>query len=465
MSFKYYAQKTGNNVYTLPKTAQMKCDVIAFLSEDLYNASEESMWSQAATQASYDGVIGAYLMPDCHQGFGVPVGSVTVTDGTIIQAGSGYDIGCGISSAFIPNLSVEKVADPAVRKQWIEAVEKRVATGIGSNRPKNMPSYSKKKLDEVLYHGAKALGIRSDFCERHYIPVSNDIDLSFIEKAYEKAVPQFGSLGGGNHYIELQCTTSGEVWFMIHTGSRGYGWQTANHFFYEGAKARNLASNRREESWVYLTEDVGKKYWDYHNTAANYAIANRFAIASAVNDAMEEVFKVQGEIFYDISHNLVQEETLFLPDGSTKNGFVHRKGSTRAFPAGHPDLNGTKWEKTGHPVLIPGSMYDGAAILFPSEDAYKTICSVNHGSGRVLGRGAAKRQLDQDIIDKEMSSVCRTFGNVLVDGIVSNHAHIPMDESKHVYKDLDEVLNVLEQENIAKVKHRMFPIANIKGAE
>lgn len=467
MSFKYAAQKTGENIYTLPKLGSMKVDAVAFLSEGLYEASEESLWKQIADAASHEGVLGAYLMPDTHSGFGCPVGSVIVTDKTLIQAGSGYDISCGVLCLRVEGISAGSLKSRYAREFWVREVEKRVATGVGSHRPTEMPSYTRDKVDEVLHFGAKALGVVSDLCERQYIPIPKDLDLHRIEKAYGKALPQLGSLGGGNHFIEMQVGGDGSVWVMIHTGSRGYGWQTADHFFYEGAKARNLPKNRREESWVLLEEEIGQEYWAYHNSAANYAVANRYAIALSVQEALQEVFGAFGEVYYDISHNLVQEETLVLPDGSTRKGYVHRKGATRAFPAGHPDLVGTRWFDTGHPVLIPGSMYDGAAILFPSVGAYRSACSVNHGSGRLLARGAAKRKLEhkQDRIDAEMHNVKRIFDGVGIEGIVSNHSHIPLDECREVYKDLEAVLEVLTQEGVATVAHRLWPVVSIKGSD
>jgi len=468
MSFKYIAQKVGPNHYVLPRVAGMKVEAHAFLSDALYEASEESMWSQIVNGASYEGVTGAYLMPDCHMGYGVPVGSVIVTDGTVIQAGSGYDISCGVLYMKVPGLTAEGVRDRELRAKWVTEVEKRVATGVGSDRPKHMPHFSVNKADEILRYGARALGVRAELCERQFIQIPDDTDLGHVKRAYEKVIPQLGSVGGGNHFIEMQVDASdGSVWVMIHCGSRGYGWQVANHFFYKGAEVRGIPENRREDSWLRLDEQVGKDYWKYHNSAANFAVANRHIIVRGVQAALEEVFKVEGEVFYEISHNLVQEETLVLPDGTHKKGFVHRKGATRAFPAGHPDLVGTKWETTGHPCCIPGSMYDGAAILYPLENAYASGCSVNHGSGRVLGRGMAKRQLEarQDDIDSEMRDVRRTFAGVEVVGIVGNTPKTPLDECKHVYKDLDVVLNVLEEERIARVAHRMYPVANIKGTD
>jgi tRNA-splicing ligase RtcB len=276
---------------------------------------------------------------------------------------------------------------------------------------------------------------------------SSQADLTKIDKAYRSVVPQIGSVGGGNHFVEMQVDRdSGEVFIMVHCGSRGYGWQMANHFFYEGAKLRGLPSNRREDSWLRIDEPLGREYWSHHNSAANFAVANRHIIVRGVREATQEVFGSDVSLFYEISHNLVQEETITLPDGTTKQGFVHRKGATRAFPAGHPSLSGTPWAKTGHPCLIPGSMFEGAAILFPDKEAHKSAFSVNHGSGRIMARGEAKRKLEhrQEAIDKEMSDVQRVLGGVTIEGVLGNHRHTPLDECGHVYKDLDAVLSVLE---------------------
>ncbi len=468
MSLKYHAQKVGSNHYVLPKTGGMRTDAHAFFSEALFDASEESMWQQLAAGASYEGVTGAYLMPDAHSGYGVPVGCVILTDDVIIQAGSGYDISCGVLCMRVPKLHAADVADWERRASWVAAVEDRVATGVGSHRPRKMPRFSQRKANDILRFGAKAIGVSADLCERQYIPVDEVADLESIARAYSKAVPQLGSVGGGNHFIEMQVDRdTGEVWVMVHCGSRGYGWQTANHFFYEGAELRGLPKNRREDSWLRVDEELGKRYWAHHNSAANYAVANRHIIVQGVIETLDEVFGAAAEVYYEISHNLVQEETLVLPDGSTKRGFVHRKGATRAFPAGHPDLVGTAWENIGHPCLIPGSMFAGAAILFAQPGAAASAFSVNHGAGRLLGRGAAKRQLEasHDAIDREMREVERTLAGVEIRGIVGNTERTPLDECAHVYKDLDAVLGVLEAEGIAKVAHRLYPVANLKGTD
>jgi tRNA-splicing ligase RtcB len=467
VSLKYSVQKISDNHYVLPRTGKMKVDAHAFLSESLYRASEEQVWQQIANGASYEGVIGAYLMPDTHTGYGVPVGSVIVTDDTIVQGGSGYDISCGVLY-MKADLTAGAVKSKYNRERWVKEVERRMATGKGHRRPDLMPKFSRDQADDILRFGAKALGVSADLCERQYIAVPDGIAFTKIERAHASVVPQLGSVGGGNHFVEMQCDRdSGEVYVMVHCGSRGYGWQTANHFFHEGAKLRGLPKNRREDSWLNADEPLGKEYWAYHNSAANFAVANRHIIALGIQAATQEVFGADVGVYYEISHNLVQEESLVLPDGTTKRGFVHRKGATRALPAGHPDLAGTRWEATGHPCLIPGSMYEGAAILFPLPGAHKSACSVNHGSGRLLARGEAKRKLahKQERIDEEMATVNRTFAGVPIEGIVGNHRHVPLDECAHVYKNLDEVLDVLEAEGIARVANRLYPIANIKGAD
>lgn len=468
MSYLARVEKVGPNEYVLPRVGGMNVEVRAFLSEKLFAGTDEGLWKQAADSASTPGAIGMYLMPDTHLGYHLPVGGVLVTEDVILQAGSGYDISCGVIYMEVPDLSAEDVADWQKRKWWIEAVERRVATGVGSERPALMPKFRGSKVEEILRYGGKAIGVSADLCERQFIPVPEDLDFRDIPKAYDKAGPQMGSVGGGNHFVEMQVDRDdGSVWVMVHCGSRGFGWQAANHFFYEVSRLRGLPPNRREESWVRADEELGKLYWAWHSAAANFAVANRWTIVEGIQQALQEVYKVRAKPYYEISHNLVQEETLVLPDGTTKKGFVHRKGSTRAFPAGHPDLRGTRWAETGHPCLIPGSMLDGAAILFPLDGAYRSGCSVNHGSGRVLGRGQAKRELSHihDEIDEEMRTIKRTFGGVEITGIVGNTDRTPLDECGHVYKSLDEVLGVLEAEGIAKVHRRLYPVANIKGTD
>jgi tRNA-splicing ligase RtcB len=449
MTIKQQAQKVSVCQYVLPRSGTMRVNASVFLSDELYTASEQKMWGQIVNAASQPGITAIYIMPDCHAGFGVPIGTVAVTDGTILQCAAGYDIGCGMALMRVKGARRNAVKGKYERRRWITEVEKRVALGVGTNRPKLMAAYTDELLEDIFRHGSQAVGVDTGKCERSFLPVSSAFDSNKIEKARRNALGQLSSLGGGNHYLELLYDKNDDsVWMMIHTGSRGYGWQTAEHFFFEGARLRGIPSNRREDSWVDVFEPLGQQYIDYHNSAGNYASANRHLICKAVAEATQEVFAADCELFYEISHNLVQQES---------NGFVHRKGATRAFPV----IDGLPLEGAGHPCLIPGSMYEGAAVLTPLPDAAKSGFSVNHGSGRVMGRNEAKKKLShkQLHIDEKMNTVQRGG----IEGIMINTRHTPIDECSEVYKDLDTVLNVLVEEKIAKIDRRLYPIACIKG--
>lgn len=438
MSYKYQAQKVAPGEYALEVGVGAK--IHAFLSDELYNASEEDSWKQAVAASKMAGVTKVILTPDLHSGFGVPIGCVILTNSTILPTAAGYDIGCGMVQ-LETNLNIEQVQDKIKRRAWIDQITENIGIGVGQGS-KLTP---KAKFEDIVRYGASVLGRDSkDLTERNYIPVPENLDCPVPERAQAKS-NQLGSLGGGNHFCELQVEDStGKVWVMIHTGSRGYGWHIADSFFRKGAEALGLPVNQRESAWFNRDSKLGKQYWALHNMAANFAIGNRVLIGMEVCDALIDVFGGEAKIFYEISHNLIQEE-----DGC----LIHRKGATRAFPAGHPSLRGTKWETTGHPILIPGSMATGSAILFATAAAANSAYSVNHGSGRVMSRGQAKRTLNQNEIDEAMNKA----------DILINTRKTPLDESGPCYKDLNKVLESVEEAGLATVRHRLRPIACIKG--
>ena len=226
--------------------------------------------------------------------------------------------------------------------------------------------------------------------------------------------------------------------------ARGFGWNIAKHFFVEGAQLLGLRSRSEDFIWLDADSKLGREYWNLHNMAANFAVANRLIIGEAVCAALEEVFGGTADIYYEISHNLIQKEG---------GKFVARKGATRAFPKGHPSLKKTVWEHTGHPILIPGSMETGSAILFAREGAKESLHSINHGAGRALSRTKAKQLLDQKHTDLRMAKL----------GVLLNTRHTPLDESGPCYKDLNQVLSAVEEAGLARVEKRLKPIACIKG--
>jgi tRNA-splicing ligase RtcB len=450
MSWKATLEKVGEGHWVLPATKTMKVHADLFLSDALLWGDgqgepglEEGVFQQMVNAASFPGVTRVAITPDCHVGYGVPIGTVVETDGVLLPTAAGYDIGCGMVQ-LQTSLTAEDVADVQKRRRWMDAVQQRIAVGVGASRAQKQRRVSDATFQEVVRHGAKALGRVSGVTERNFIPVEDDrVDMP--KRAWEKR-NQLGSLGGGNHFTEMQVDEQGRVWVMLHTGSRGFGWNIAKEYFVRGAAELKLHKGRGSEDaiWLDAGSALGREYWNLHNMAANFAVANRLIIGEAVCAALEEVFGGTADIYYEISHNLIQKEG---------GKFVARKGATRAFPGGHPALAGTKWEKTGHPILIPGSMETGSAILFAEKGSAKSIHSVNHGSGRRLSRGEARRSLDQKETDARMHQK----------GIVLNTRTTPIDESGPAYKDLDMVLATIEMAGLARVAHRLKPVACIKG--
>ncbi|MBJ6760708.1 RtcB family protein [Myxococcaceae bacterium JPH2] len=450
MSWKQILEKVSEGHYVLPRTKTMRVHADLFLSDKLLWGEgpespglEDMVFAQVVNAASFPGVTRVAVTPDCHVGYGVPIGTVVETDGVLLPTAAGYDIGCGMVQ-LRTTLTLEDVADPTKRRQWINDVTSRIAVGVGSSRVQKQRRVSDGTFADVVRHGAKALGRGSSVTERDFVPVEDDrVDIP--DRARDKR-GQLGSLGGGNHFMEMQVDETGHVWVMLHTGSRGFGWNIAKHFFVAGAE--HLGLKQRSEDFIWLDADspLGRDYWNLHNMAANFAVANRLIIGEAVCDALEDVFGGSASIYYEISHNLIQREA---------GKFVARKGATRAFPGGHPALKGTPWAATGHPILIPGSMETGSAILFAEPGAQKSIYSVNHGAGRRLSRAAARRELQQAETDRRMAEA----------GILLNTRTTPLDESGPCYKNLDDVLETVEQAGLARVAHRLKPLACIKGTD
>ncbi|MBK7857643.1 MAG: RtcB family protein [Archangiaceae bacterium] len=439
MSWKQTLEQISPGHHVLPKNKGMRCDAHLFLSGPLLAEVEEEVLAQVVNACSFPGATRVVLTPDCHVGYGVPIGTAIETEGVLLPTAAGYDIGCGMVQ-LSTSLTGDDVADVAQRRRWLDEVQRRIGIGVGQPGSARI---SKKQFPEVIRHGAKALRHHaSDVTERTCIPVDDD-RTDVPGRALQKA-SQLGSLGGGNHFCEMQVDAHGKVWVMLHTGSRGFGWNIAKEFFVRGAQLLGLKSRSEDQVWLDWDSPIGRDYWNLHNMAANFAIVNRLLIAEAVCEALEAVFGGEASVYYEISHNLIQREG---------GRFVARKGATRAFPKGHPALHGTAWEETGHPILIPGSMETGSAILFAEAGAKESLYSVNHGAGRRLSRSAARRELSQKDTDRRMAGK----------GILLNTRHTPLDESGPCYKNLDDVLQSVELAGLATVHQRLTPIACIKG--
>jgi tRNA-splicing ligase RtcB len=364
---------------------------------------------------------------------------------------------CGMMSARSSVPAEEATMERKLR--FNRAVMERVAFGAGG-KSHRLGKVSEREFQNLVRGGAEyyveKYGATFDRsrAERHRIPVDDDWQIPWGGRGRpERGLEQLGSLGSGNHFIELQREEdAGTLFVQVHTGSRGFGHGLATNFF-------DLAREERPEAITdidlgYFTPE-SKHYRDYLNAVAaggNYAILNRLVIFEQVSEAFREVFGEELELVYEISHNLVQRE--HHPEFG--DVWVHRKGATRAFPAGHPFLKGTRWEASGHPVLIPGSNKDWSYILRPLAGAVRSGFSVNHGAGRRISRGEATRTLSQRKMDDEYKAA----------GILVNtDGRVPLDEAAPAYKSSEEVVRAVVEAGLAEVQHKLWPLASLKGTE
>ncbi|HWS53707.1 MAG TPA: RtcB family protein [Pyrinomonadaceae bacterium] len=350
-------------------------------------------------------------------------------------------------------------ATPEKRLEFNRAVMGRVDMGFGG-KSKRLGKLSEPEFQNLVRGGAEyyveRYGATFDrgHAERHRIPVEDGWRIPWGGKGRpERGLEQLGSLGGGNHFIELQRSEqAGTLFVQVHTGSRGFGHGLATNYF-ELAREEHPELMKDIDLGYFTPES--KHYRDYLNAVAaggNYAILNRLVIFEQVSEAFREVFGEELELVYEISHNLVQRE--WHPE--LGEVWVHRKGATRAFPAGHPALRGTHWEGAGHPVLIPGSNKDWSYILRPLEGAANSGYSVNHGAGRRLSRGEANRTLSQRKIDDEYAEA----------GVVVNaDGRVPLDEAAPAYKPAEEVVAAVVGAGLAEIEHRLWPLASLKGVD
>jgi tRNA-splicing ligase RtcB len=365
---------------------------------------------------------------------------------------------CGMVSA---RSNVEaRAATAQKRLAFNRAVMERVEMGAGGLSKTPLRRLSEPEFLKLVRGGADyyiskyGASIDRSRAERNRIPVDDDWQVPWGGRGRpERGIPQLGSLGGGNHFIELQRNEeTGTLFVQVHSGSRGFGHGLATNYF--DLARQEKPSEIKHLDMGYFTPDSAH-YRSYLNAVAaggNFAIINRLILFEQLADAFYQVFGAELELVYEISHNLVQSE--LHPDYG--DVWVHRKGATRAFPAGHPALEGTMWEETGHPVLIPGSNRDFSYVLRPLPGAVKSGFSVNHGAGRRMSRSQAKSKLSQQEVNKRYAK----------DGIIVNdNANVPLDESDAAYKPAEEVVAAVTSAGLAEITYRLWPLASLKGLD
>jgi tRNA-splicing ligase RtcB (3'-phosphate/5'-hydroxy nucleic acid ligase) len=438
---------------------------------------------QALNSRNAPGVTKLVLNPDAHAGYGAPVGCVMVSPTHIYPGPVGVDIKCSMSLLQM-NIPSDAINDRKLRRAILDAITQRIPTGAGRGQ-----SSARKSRDvspavgtEAVIHGASALvceslGIPAHWAQRcedsHHLGHDDTSDAlrarldwhlhhNTIGNVYEK-FRQLGSYGGGNHFGECEAVTlhdpadpvaqhfglrDGHVAFLSHCGSRGLGHNLAAHQFRTLQKkfadwSIPLPGGDKELVYAPLGTPEAGDYINDMSIGANFATVNHLLINALVLEAFQEVLPgTTGDLVYFISHNIARKE---VDDG--RMAWVHRKGATRAFPAGHFGLRGTPFEATGHPILLPGNPRDGSVVMVALPGAEKSCFSVNHGAGRRMGRRNAIRTLDQKQIDAELEQ----------HDILYNSRQYPKDEAPDAYKDFAEVLRSVELAGLAR------PVAKLKA--
>jgi tRNA-splicing ligase RtcB len=438
---------------------------------------DEVCLQQAINSRLAPGVTDLILNPDAHCGYGAPVGCVLVSPTHVYPGPVGVDIKCSMSLLQL-DLPADAVVDKPTRRALINAICERTPTGAG--RGQRHAKKSRHVDEEVgrraLVEGASpavctALGIPPEWADRceDAAHVGHDdtsdalgerlqrhLDTGTFRKFGEK-VAQLGSYGGGNHFGECEIVhveqnpraqeaarvfglQDGHVAFLSHCGSRGIGHNLATGQFQalQQKFARwdiPLPGDDRELVYAPLGTPEADAYLDDMALGANFATVNHLLINALVLEAFREVLPgVTGELVYFISHNIARREIV-----DNRPAWVHRKGSTRAFPAGHHALQGTRYAQTGHPILLPGNPQAGSSVMVADAGAALSCYSVNHGAGRALGRKRAIRELDQRAVDQSFD----------VADILTNCRSYPKDEAPAAYKDFDEVLRSVKTAGLA----------------
>jgi len=419
--------KISDVVWEIPKTEKMLVPVRVYASKQMLEKIQQdrTLW-QATNCASLKGILkNIVVLPDAHEGYGAPIGGVGAfhfENGIISPGFCGYDISCGVRM-LRTNLN-ENELKPRI-KELIEKLFRNVPSGLGS-RGKIKLSFN--QLDEVLNTGAEWAVKNGYGWERDLECMEDrgrmkDADSSKVsEKAKQRGVPQLGSLGSGNHYLEVQrvdkiflpeiakimgIEKEGQITTMIHCGSRGLGHQVATDYIRIMEKAMpkyGIKIPDKELACAPAQSKEGQDYFKAACSAVNYALANRQMILHWVRESFEKIFgktaeELGLELIYDVSHNIIKiEEHEF--DGKKLKVWIHRKGSTRGFPPFHPVLPEI-YKKIGQPVIIGGSMGTYSYLLVGTDTGKETFFSTAHGAGRVMSRHAALRRKRGEEVKKD----------------------------------------------------------------
>jgi tRNA-splicing ligase RtcB len=477
-------EKVDNYTWRIPIAFKkgMRVPGVVFADEFLLRKMLEDLTLvQCANVAFLPGIYKySITLPDGHQGYGFPIGGVAAIDadeGVISPGGVGYDINCGVR---LVRTDLERDDIKKVLPELLNVIFKNVPSGVGSE---GKLRFSITELDKALIEGvdwaiSKGYGWPEDkeYCEENGCMKESDPS-KVSNRAKQRGAPQLGTLGAGNHFLEIQyvekiynlhaakvfgITHEGQVTIMIHTGSRGFGHQVCSDYLKvmeHAVRKYNIYLPDRELACAPAKSNEAENYFAAMAAAANYAWINRQCILHWIRESFEEVFKTSAEklglyLVYDVAHNIAKLETHEV-SGGYKKVFVHRKGATRAFPKDHPDIP-AKHRSVGQAIILPGSMGSASYLLLGDERAMKiTFGSTAHGAGRMMSREEAIRKFSPSRVENEL----RGHGIL----IKAASKDVISEEAPLAYKDIDKVAEVSHKVGIGTLVCRLVPLGVVKG--
>lgn len=470
-------QQRGEDEWWITPHGKMNVPAVIFASEALIRAMDDKVYEQVTNVAKLPGIVKAsYAMPDAHWGYGFPIGGVAAFDadqaGVISAGGVGFDISCGVRT-LQTGLKLEEIQ--VVKDRLADALFRTIPAGVGST---GKLSLNDKEMNAMLTGGAqwavgRGHGRREDLHrveENGCIPGALPEEVS--DRAKKRQREEMGTLGSGNHYLEVQHVAQiveakiaaafelqqGDVVVSIHCGSRGLGHQIGTEFLIRMAKAATqfgIELPDRELACAPIRSAVGEAYLGAMRAAINCALANRQIITHLVRQAFGEIFpRAELPLLYDVSHNTCKLEEHRV-DGKKRELFVHRKGATRAFGPGHPNL-GEALGAIGQPVLIGGTMGTASYILCGTASgmdlAFGSAC---HGAGRSMSRHQALRQWRGKEVVENLAARGILIRSRTMRGVA--------EEAPGAYKDVREVVDAADRAGLARTVARLEPLVCIKG--
>ena len=483
MSWEGKIEKLDDNRWMIPSDYMdgMHTDAVIYADETMIRQiRSDNSPQQAANVACLPGIVGKSMaMPDMHFGYGFPIGGVAAVDadeGSISPGGIGFDINCGVR-LIKTDLTVDDIGGDL--KALVDELYRNVPSGLGS---KGLTRIGMKEIDEILMNGS-AWAVENGFGWERDLEVTEEsgtmagADASFVsEKAKKRGLSQLGSLGSGNHFLEVDVVDDlfdedtakvfglkkGTVTVTVHCGSRGCGHQIATDYLQtmeRYVKENSIRLPDRQLACAPLNSRPGEEYFSAMSCGANYAWANRQMITHWIRESFEKVMSDSAEnmgidVVYDVAHNIAKKERHDV-DGHSTEVLVHRKGATRAFCAGRPEVT-MRYRDVGQPVIIPGDMSVGTYVLVGKKGSMEqTFGSTCHGAGRQMSRKAAVGSIDVRSIKEDMASSNIYLRNGSDEELV--------EEAPQAYKDVDRVVEVVCNAGLTGKVARLRPIGVVKG--